>query len=164
MTYAELQEFARRWCADFPDSSPETIFINGFIQGYRQAGKEVSDEDEKPERFTVDYEEVKTLYNTICVSYPTLRALTDARKRKVRERAEEMVKIGDWMAVLHVTFDKMQASSFLRGENKRHWTATFDWLFKNGSNWAKVYEGYYDNTRSGEPETDSKSVNDIWDD
>ena len=46
-------------------------------------------------------------------------------------------------------FERVQASDFLTGRqpNKTGWTATFDWLFDNGSNWVKVQEGNYDNDR-----------------
>ena len=39
-------------------------------------------------------------------------------------------------------FQNAESSSFLNGKNDRNWTATFDWLIKDG-NMAKVLEGNY---------------------
>jgi hypothetical protein len=39
----------------------------------------------------------------------------------------------------------MQESKFLRGDNKRGWKASFDWIFENQKNWVKIIEGTYDN-------------------
>ena len=49
------------------------------------------------------------------------------------------------MPILNQLFDTMQTSKFLRGDNKNGWRASFDWLFENGKNWVKVYEGNYNN-------------------
>lgn len=41
--------------------------------------------------------------------------------------------------------DRIRRSKFLQGDNTRGWIITFDWFIKP-SNFAKVYEGNYDNT------------------
>ena len=48
------------------------------------------------------------------------------------------------LPLIHLLFEKMMQSKFLRGDNKRGWKASFDWLFENDKNWVKVYEGNYD--------------------
>ena len=40
--------------------------------------------------------------------------------------------------------DRIRRSKFLQGDNNRGWIITFDWFIKP-SNFAKVYEGNYDN-------------------
>ena len=50
-----------------------------------------------------------------------------------------------WGDAKKTLFEKMQNSSFLKGDNRRGWKATFDWLISNGENWRKVLEGNYDN-------------------
>ena len=40
-------------------------------------------------------------------------------------------------------FEKAEASDFLKGGNKRNWSATFDWLISD-TNMAKVLDGNYD--------------------
>ena len=42
-------------------------------------------------------------------------------------------------------FEKMEASKYMQGDNKRGWKATFDWVFENSKNWVKIFEGNYDN-------------------
>ena len=39
-------------------------------------------------------------------------------------------------------FEMVEASSFLKGQNNRNWTATFDWLIAD-ANMAKVLDGNY---------------------
>ena len=39
-------------------------------------------------------------------------------------------------------FENAEASSFLKGQNARNWTADFDWLIKD-ANMAKVLDGNY---------------------
>ena len=71
-----------------------------------------------------------------------------------------MAGVGDPLEVIQQVFDKMQASSFLKGQNPRGWKATFDWLLINDTKWLKIYEGQYDD-KAGTP--DQKKVNDYWD-
>ena len=60
-------------------------------------------------------------------------------------------------------FEKAQASSFLKGDNKRGWKALFDWFFENDKNWVKVFEGNYDDKPSAGQQSNPKNgVNDIW--
>jgi hypothetical protein len=47
--------------------------------------------------------------------------------------------------ILEQVFCKMEASDFLKGNNRTGWKATFDWVFKNSDNWMKILEGNYDN-------------------
>ena len=39
-------------------------------------------------------------------------------------------------------FEMAEGSSFLKGQNNRNWSATFDWLIKD-TNMAKVLDGNY---------------------
>ena len=41
-----------------------------------------------------------------------------------------------------------EASSFLKGQNSRNWSASFDWLIKD-ANMAKVLDGNYQDRQSG---------------
>ena len=65
--------------------------------------------------------------------------------RAVHVHADVGSLFGAQAGELHTEAVKMQASHFLRGDNKRGWKASFDWLFENDKNWVKVYEGNYDN-------------------
>ena len=101
-----------------------------------------------PER-KINYQEVVNLFHQVCKSFPRVKKLTDARKAKIRIRVNELKKQfpgTDHQTVLQELFTKMEASEFLRGNNKNGWKASFDWIFENGKNWVKVYEGNYDHS------------------
>lgn len=93
---------------------------------------------EKSER--VNYQEIINLYNTICLSYPRIKSLSEARKKAIRARLKSY-KVDSFKTL----FEKAEASDFLKGANNRNWSATFDWLLKD-SNMAKVLDGNYDNS------------------
>ena len=82
------------------------------------------------------------MYNATCVSFPRLRALSDARKKAICARLKTY-SVDDFL----VTFQKAEASDFLKGKNERNWSATFDWMIKD-SNMAKILDGNYDNRGS----------------
>jgi len=84
------------------------------------------------------YEEIAKLYNDICVSFPRLRSLSDARKKAIKARLTNGYTVDSFKEL----FQKAEASSFLKGKNDRNWQATFDWLIKD-SNMAKVIDGNY---------------------
>lgn len=91
---------------------------------------------------TLDYSRIVDLYHRLCTDFPRVIKLTDGRKQKIRIRfVEEMHS--DW-ALLEKVFRKMQASKFLRGDSRKGWKASFDWIFENTQNWVKVAEGNYD--------------------
>ena len=91
-------------------------------------------------RESLDYEYVQNMYNSYCPSLPKCKSLSDARKKAIRAR----IKSGRTMNDFGTLFEKAEASSFLKGQNDRNWTANFDWLIKD-SNMAKVLDGNYDN-------------------
>lgn len=82
---------------------------------------------------------IRELYNSVCGSYPRLVKMSEARKKAINARLKNGYTIADFK----VLFEKAEASSFLKGGNKRDWSATFDWLITDG-NMAKVLDGNYD--------------------
>ena len=76
---------------------------------------------------------------------PQVLTLSDKRKKKMRIRWKEFSKVGDPVEVCRRVFTKACTSKFCQGDNKTGWSADFDWIFTNGENWVKVYEGNYDN-------------------
>lgn len=91
------------------------------------------------------YEKIVGMWNTTCTGYHKLTGLSEKRKMKLKNRIEEISKMGEPLPLFQTLFEKMQNSSFLKGDNRRGWKATFDWLISNGENWRKVLEGNYDN-------------------
>ena len=94
----------------------------------------------------IPYQEIVDLFNSICLDYPKVVKLSNARKNKIRIRVEEMGGFSRAKPIIQKIFEKMQASKFMRGDNKRGWKAYFDWIFENGKNWVKILEGNYDNS------------------
>lgn len=85
-----------------------------------------------------DYQQIVDLYHTTCPSFPSIRSLSDARKKAIRARLRTYS-----MEDFRTLFEKAEASSFLKGSNGNDWSATFDWLIKD-ANMAKVLDGNYD--------------------
>lgn len=90
-------------------------------------------------RNRVNYEQIKDLYNDICISFPKITSLSDTRKKSIKARLNTYT-----VEQFEEMFKKAEASTFLKGGNNRNWTANFDWLMKD-SNFAKVLDGNYDN-------------------
>lgn len=84
------------------------------------------------------YQRIADMYNDTCVSYPRLTVLSNARKKAIRARLRHY-KVEDFQTL----FLKAEDSRFLKGDNPKNWSATFDWLIKD-ANMAKVLDGNYD--------------------
>ena len=82
------------------------------------------------------------MYNDTCVSFPHLTTLSEARKKAIKARLNKYT-----LDDLQRVFDLAEASDFLKGNNSRNWSATFDWLMKD-TNIAKVLDGNYNNKTS----------------
>lgn len=87
-------------------------------------------------------DEIAALYNEICVSFPRLRSLSEARRKAIKARLSNGYTVESFKEL----FQKAEDSSFLKGQNDRNWQATFDWLIKD-SNMAKVIDGNYSDER-----------------
>ena len=100
--------------------------------------KELEKEKEKEldNKISADLQSVVDLYHSICVSYPRIRSLSDARKKTIKARLKSY-SMDDFRAL----FENAEASSFLKGVDGG-WKASFDWLIKE-ANMLKVLEGNY---------------------
>ena len=72
-------------------------------------------------------------------------AMSEPRQNKIRIRWKEFAKVGAANDVFREIVRQVCGSKFLQGDNNRGWKCTFDWIFENGKNWVKVYEGNYAN-------------------
>lgn len=92
------------------------------------------------ESHRVPYQEIVNMYHEICVSLPTVRAVSDSRRKMIRSRYNQY-----GIDEIRTVFEKAEASDFLTGRTDKPWTGCgFDWLLKP-SNFLKVLEGNYDN-------------------
>ena len=95
------------------------------------------DVDIEKEKERIDFQSIVDLYHDICKSFPSVRSLSDSRKKAIKARLNTYT-LDDFKTV----FENAEASSFLKGKNDRNWQATFDWIIKD-TNMAKVLEGNY---------------------
>ena len=118
----------------------------------------VSEEDKEEEREKereleekeINKEKVQRiaeLFNNLCPSLSKVIVLSDSIKTEIANSLKQFSEDD-----LKTVFEKAEASSFLKGNNKSKWQASFDWLIK-GENIAKVLNGNYD-----EKETSSFSM------
>lgn len=103
------------------------------------------------------YAMIRELYNSVCGSYPRLVKMSDARKKAINARLKTGYTLDDFQTL----FKKAEASDFLKGANKRNWSATFDWLICD-SNMAKVLDGNYDAKGSGTNEPEPTNSVRLW--
>ena len=111
-------------------------------------------EEDKDIEIDIDKEEkiscqqIIDLYHSICISYPKIRSISDARRKAIKARLNTY-SLDDFRTV----FENAESSSFLKGSNDRNWSANFDWLIAD-KNMAKVLEGNYaDKTKYVRKET-----------
>lgn len=97
---------------------------------------------EKEKKEKINYQEIVDLYNQTCQSFPKCTKISEARKKAITARLKAY-SVDDFKK----TFEKAEASSFLKGKNDRNWTATFDWMLKD-CNMAKILDGNYDNRQA----------------
>ena len=125
----------------------------------RDKSLDIKDNNKEKDKKSVDYMAIVNAYNETCVSLPSVRSLTEKRKRAIKARIKDY-NIDDFIKV----FEKAQESDFLSGRSGS-WQATFDWLI-NENNMIKVLEGNYDNkhkANSNNPHSLNKDYDEGWD-
>jgi len=95
--------------------------------------------EEPEEKDSVPYQALMKLYNQYSGRLPKVTKMGPQRKKKVAARWKEYK--GD-IKVFVSLFQAAGASSFLAGDNQRHWRADFDWIM-NADNMIKIMEGRY---------------------
>ena len=101
--------------------------------------KDIEIEIEKRDT-SISLSTIVDLYHVICPSFPKVRTLTEKRKKALNARMRTGYTLEDFKKL----FEMAENSDFLKGKNKRNWSADFDWLI-NDANMAKVLEGKYEN-------------------
>ena len=140
-----------------PETAPETVATTWQPHGnqlepqysigkvsidkYREGKGNTYDSDESeppaPEKQSVSCQQIVDMYNSICKSFPSVRSLSESRKKAIKARLKTYT-IEDFKTV----FENAEASSFLKGRNERNWSANFDWMISD-KNMAKILEGNY---------------------
>lgn len=123
----------------FDEKQTKAKKANAFSESKKSYDKD--EDNDKNHDYDKDkgiYERLRALYNETCVSFPRCISLSDKRKKALHARLNQYT-LEDFKTL----FSKAEASSFLKGGNRRNWTATFDWLIAD-ANMAKVLDGNYD--------------------
>jgi len=94
-------------------------------------------------------DEVKNFFNSIAVDLPSIKAMSDKRKKMINARVKEY-----GIDQVKEAFTIAQASDYLKGKNDREWKASFDWIM-DPNNFIKVIEGNYSRNGNGKKETKS---------
>lgn len=101
-----------------------------------RAGKERTDSDRVP------YKQIMELYNSVCTKLPKITGIEGGKRQKaVKARYAHY----GGLETFRTLFEKANNSLFMTGNNKRNWTADFDFLM-TADGMAKTLEGKYDNT------------------
>ena len=124
-TSSDCQQIESSYVAVSEEDKEEEIEID----------KDIDIEIEKEKK--VDCQQIVDLYHSICKSYPSIRSMSDARRKAIKARLNTY-SVEDFKTV----FENAENSSFLKGSNNRNWVANFDWMIKD-SNFAKILEGNY---------------------
>jgi hypothetical protein len=132
---------------------PSTIGIpNGSI-GEAREGKERLVEGSEGEGIIdagasphTPYMEIAELYNSICISFPRVNSLSEARKKAIKARLNQY-KIDNFKRL----FETAEASNFIKGKNVRDWKAYFDWLIKDANMAKTLDDNYTDNRQTSAP-------------
>jgi len=108
----------------------------------------------KEKKEKTDFNRIMDSFNSICISLPKIKSMTDRRKKKINTRLKDL---GGNVDLLEDIFHRVEASDFLTGRiaTEEDWIASFDWIIKNQDNLAKIMEGNYDN--KGKPEQSGHS-------
>ena len=116
--------------------SDDTLTTN-----YRQQSKNDKKEknDKKDNNISFNYQSVIDLFNSICTSLPSVKKLTDKRRRQIKNAYKllEGISFDDF-------FQMVESSDFLTGRSGAWEGCSFDWVM-NSSNLIKIIEGNYVN-------------------
>jgi predicted phage replisome organizer len=101
----------------------------------------------------IDYQAIVDSYNRICTDLPSVRAVSEERKRKIKALINALAKAKvlvdlDVKYKFEYIFKLAQESDFLTGRQKANGWCGFDWLV-NSTNAIKVIEGTYSNSKGG---------------
>ena len=134
------KEYMRNYMKDYREKQKALTCKTNSKTNVSQAeedkeGEKETERDKESNR--TDFQSVVDLFHTICVSFPKVRSLSDARKKAIKARLNTYT-MDDFKTV----FENAEGSSFLKGSNDRNWSANFDWMIAD-KNMAKVLEGNY---------------------
>jgi hypothetical protein len=119
-----------------------------------------SKEDEPPQKTIIDYQFIVDNYHTMCPKMNKVEVINDTRKGYMNARVGEF-GIEKVISVIRMAGE----SDFLNGNNDKAWKADFEWIMRP-TNFIKVMEGKYKNSKDGNARQDLKrygeKTNEYW--
>ena len=114
---------------------------------------------EKPHAENIDYLKFVEWFNdkTKGVFGELRYPLSESRKGMMRARIKEHGKDVFFSVIL-----SSAKSNFMKGDNKRNWRATFDWIIRP-TNFEKILTGNFDNRTNGNSLDDDEFINKLLD-
>lgn len=108
--------------------------------GFSETPKnQIKTEEDKPSTTpSPSVSQIVELFHEICKSYPRVKAISGKREKAIKARLNTY-----GLETIQTVFWKAEASSFLKGKNRRDWSANFDWIIAD-SNFCKILDGNYD--------------------
>jgi hypothetical protein len=146
-------------CKDY--KYPIEIIFKGLIRGLEAPCKDLGEEEEKEEEKEKEeeiyvskdtlskgnaktpFDDIVSLYNSICTSFPQVTKVTQKRQRLMRNSWKEHKEL----EVFRKLFSMAQESDFLSGRNGKWTNCNFDWLLAE-NNMVNILEGKYINRDS----------------
>lgn len=124
------------------DGNPQSTLQDNTAEDITLQDSEEQEVGKPPEEAlpSCPFEKIKQLYNSTCLSFSKIKGIDGTRRTAVAARWKNYKSLDTFLELFQIT----EASNFLKGNNDRNWTATFDWLMKP-NNFAKVLEHTYDN-------------------
>lgn len=139
---------------DEKDGNIRRLFPEGSTTSRRPVapkGKEENRKEIEEKRI-----EVKRVYNQFCTNLPQVQKLTEKREKAIDNFLKEF-SIEQFEQICKIAND----SSFLKGENDRHWKADFDFIMRTDKA-TNILEGKYSNIskcEKGSSESNKKTFN-----
>ena len=119
-------------------------------EGDKEEDKDIDKEGkENKESNAPSPQQIIDLFNSTCVSLPSVQFMTANRKQAI-EQILNTYTIDNFK----LCFELAEKSSFLKGKNERDWVATFDWLISE-ENMAKVLEGNFSDNKKANSSFDT---------
>ena len=138
-----------------PLPTPDQLQSNSRLTLPKVKESEVKQSEEKV-NVNNSYTEIKDYWNSKG-NLPAIRSLTKSRCLQLAVRLKESGFESQWRKII----DIVSSTPFCCGKNDRGWTANFDWLIKNDSNYTKVLEGAYGGTKP-QPKTADQIQEEQW--
>jgi len=132
------------------DNKSITNDSNGITDVYQtitnSSNNSSTSNNTQKEQKTAQLHSLASLWNDIIIK-PSVAECGSGRLNKIRLRMKEKPDLSFWEEL----FKRIKQSPFLTGNNDKCWTADFDWIISNDTNYAKVMEGKYDSKLSSKP-------------